>query len=341
MDSRLFNVAVVGATGLVGEALCEILAQRQFPVDNFYPLASAASKGKRVSFGDRMAVVDDLESFDFRQADIALFSAGGAISKHYAPRAAEAGCVVIDNTSEFRYDDDIPLVVPEANASALAAWDHRRIIANPNCSTIQMMVALKPLYDLSRIRRIDVATYQSVSGAGRKGIEQLAGQTASLLNGRTLELADGEPRIAFNVWPHIDEFQDNGYSREEMKMVWESQKILGDPSIIVNPTAVRVPVFYAHSEAVSVEFERKISAKEAIEVLRQAPGITVMDEQVHGGYPTAALCGTGTDAVFVGRIREWLDDGPGLNLWIVSDNIRKGAALNSVQIAEILVKDYL
>ncbi|MFK8015536.1 MAG: aspartate-semialdehyde dehydrogenase [Gammaproteobacteria bacterium] len=341
MDSRLFNVAVVGATGLVGETLSQILAERQFPVDNFYALASANSKGKRVAFGDRMVAVDDLATFDFRQADIALFSAGGAVSREYAPRAAEAGCVVVDNTSEFRYDDDIPLVVSEVNPDALENWSDRRIIANPNCSTMQMMVALKPLQDLAGIRRIDVCTYQSVSGAGRKGIEQLAGQTAALLNGRDLELGENEPRIAFNVWPHIDEFQDNRYSREEMKMVWESQKILDDPSIIVNPTAVRVPVFYAHSEAVSIEFKRKISADEALEVLRQAPGIEVMDDTVFGGYPSPAVCGTGTDGVYVGRVREWLDGGPGLNLWIVSDNVRKGAELNSVQIAEILVKDYL
>ncbi len=341
MDTRLFNVAVVGATGLVGEALCEILAERQFPVDQFYPLASARSKGKRVAFGDRHVPVQDLEEFDFRQADIALFSAGGAISKVHAPRAAEAGCVVIDNTSEFRYDDEIPLVVPEVNPSALERWNDHRIIANPNCSTIQMVVALKPLHDLAGIRRIDVATYQSVSGAGRSGIEQLAGQTANLLNGRDLELGEKEPRIAFNVWPHIDEFQDNRYTREEMKMVWESQKILGDPTIIVNPTAVRVPVFYAHSEAVSVEFKRNLPVDEALEALRQAPGVEVLDEMVHGGYPTAAQSGTGTDPVFVGRVRQWLDSQIGLNLWVVSDNVRKGAALNSVQIAEILVKDHL
>ena len=341
MDTRLFNVAVVGATGLVGEALSAILAERHFPVDRFYPLASAGSKGKRVAFGDRMVVVDDLATFDFRQVDIALFSAGGSVSREYAPKAAEAGCVVVDNTSEFRYDDDVPLVVPEVNPEALENWSDRRIIANPNCSTIQMMVALKPLQDLAGIRRIDVATYQSVSGGGRKGIEQLAGQTATLLNGRDLELGKNEPRIAFNVWPQIDEFQDNRYTKEEMKMVWESQKILGDPSIIVNPTAVRVPVFYAHSEAVSVEFKRKISAKEALEALQHAPGIEVMDETTFGGYPSPAVCGTATDPVYVGRVREWLDDGPGLNLWIVSDNVRKGAALNSVQIAEILVKDYL
>jgi aspartate-semialdehyde dehydrogenase len=340
-DSRLFNVAVVGATGLVGEALCDVLGQRHFPIDQFYPLASESSRGKRVTLGDRMVVVEELDSFDFRKADIALFSAGGAVSKHYAPRAAAAGCVVVDNTSEFRYDDDVPLVVPEVNASALENWADRRIIANPNCSTIQLMVALKPLHDLAPIRRIDVATYQSVSGAGRKGIEQLAGQTATLLNGREIELGDKEPRIAFNVWPHIDEFQDNRYTREEMKMVWESQKILGDPSIIVNPTAVRVPVFYAHSEAVSVEFKSKISASEAIEALQRADGVKVIDDAVHGGYPTAAQIGTSSDAVYVGRVREWLDGGPGLNLWVVADNVRKGAALNSVQIAEILVKDYL
>lgn len=341
MTDRKFNVAVVGATGLVGETLCSILAERRFPVKQLFPLASAASKGKRVTFGDKHVSVDDLETFDFGQVDVALFSAGGSVSRVHAPRAAQAGAVVIDNTSEFRYDDDIPLVVPEVNPHAIARYKTRGIIANPNCSTIQMLVALKPLHDRSAIRRIEVATYQSVSGAGRKGIEQLAGQTATLLNGRDLELGENEPRIAFNVWPHIDEFQDNGYSREEMKMVWESQKILEDDSIIVNPTAVRVPVFYAHSEAVSVEFEGKISAQEARDALRAAPGVEVIDEAAFGGYPTAAQSGTGTDPVFVGRIREWLGDAPGLNLWVVSDNVRKGAALNTVQIAEILVKDHL
>ena len=341
VDKNAVNVAVVGATGLVGEALCRILAQREFPVGEFFPLASERSVGKRVALGDRHVPVIDLAQFDFSRADVALFSAGASVSKVYAPRAAAAGCVVVDNTSFFRNDPDIPLVVPEVNPDALAEWDTRRIIANPNCSTIQMMVALKPLHDAARIRRIDVATYQSVSGAGRSGIESLAGQAARLLNGRDLELADGEARIAFNAWPHIDEFQDNGYSREEMKMVWESQKILGDATIIVNPTAVRVPVFYGHSEAVSIETERKISATEAHELLRAAAGVEVLDAHAFGGYPTAALEGVDTDAVYVGRVREWLDGGNGLNLWIVADNVRKGAALNTVQIAEILVENYL
>ncbi|MEM6640452.1 MAG: aspartate-semialdehyde dehydrogenase [Pseudomonadota bacterium] len=341
MSERQWNVAVVGATGLVGETLCSVLAERRFPVGRLHALASEHSRGKRVAFGNRHVVVEDLSTFDFADVDIALFSAGAAVSREHAPRATAAGAIVIDNTSAFRYDHDIPLVVPEVNPQALAQADERRIVANPNCSTIQMMVALQPLHALAGLRRIDVATYQSVSGAGRAGIEQLAGQTANLLNGRDLELGEGEPRIAFNVWPQIDVFEDNGYTREEMKMVWESQKILGDDSIVINPTAVRVPVFYAHSEAVSAEFEREISVEQARAALENAPGVTVLDEAVHGGYPTAAISGTGTDPVFVGRLRRWLDRPNGLNMWVVADNVRKGAALNAVQIAELLVKDFL
>ena len=338
---KKFNVAVVGATGLVGEAISSILAQRRFPVGDFLPLASAGSVGKRVALGDHYARVEELATFDFSRADIVLCSAGGSVSAEFAPKAAAAGCVVVDNTSYFRNDDDIPLVVPEVNPEALAGWQARRIIANPNCSTIQMLVALKPLHDAARLKRIDVATYQSVSGAGRSGIELLASQSAALLSGKGLETAGDEVRIAFNAWPHIDEFQANGYSREEMKMVWESQKILGDDSIIVNPTAVRVPVFFGHSEAISIETERKLTADDARELLRAAPGVELLDEPRSGGYPTAAVQGVDTDAVYVGRVREWLDGRPGLNLWVVADNVRKGAALNTVQIAELLVKDYL
>jgi len=285
--------------------------------------------------------VTDLAEFDFSQAQIGLFSAGGSISAEYAPKAAAAGCVVIDNTSHFRCDDDIPLIVPEVNIDALAGYSARNIIANPNCSTIQMVVALKPIYDAVGIARINVATYQAVSGTGKEAIEELAAQTARLLNGQDITTEVYPRQIAFNVLPHIDAFQDNGYTREEMKMVWETQKIFGDPGILVNPTCVRVPVFFGHSEAVHIETVDKITAEEARALLQNAPGISVVDERVDGGYPTAVTEAAGKDAVFVGRIREDVSHPRGLNLWIVSDNVRKGAALNSVQIAESLIATYL
>jgi len=272
---------------------------------------------------------------------IALFSAGGSVSAEYAPKAAAAGCVVIDNTSHFRRDDDIPLVVPEVNPEAIADYKARGIIANPNCSTIQMLVALKPIYDAAGIERINVATYQAVSGAGRSAIEELVRQTATLLNGRPLELEGDAKQIAFNAVPHIDTFQDNRYTREEMKMVWETRKILADDSILVNPTAVRIPVFYGHSEALHIETRDKISAEAVCDLLRAAPGIELVDGTNTGEYPTAVTESSGTDPVFVGRVREDISHPRGINLWVVSDNIRKGAALNSVQIAEILAKNYL
>lgn len=339
--SKQFDVAVVGATGAVGEAMLEILYQRKFPVGKVYALASKRSAGSRVSFGNKSLVVEDLAEFDFSKVQVGLFSPGASVSAEYAPKAAAAGCVVIDNTSQFRYDDDIPLVVPEVNPEAVAGYKNRGIIANPNCSTIQMMVALKPIYDAVGIQRINVCTYQAVSGSGKPAMDELAKQTADLLNGRPVEASVYPKQIAFNVLPHIDAFQDNGYTKEEMKMVWETRKIMGDDSILVNPTAVRVPVFYGHSEAIHIETRDKISAEQATELLKQAPGIEVLDDRDDGGYATAVTEASGHDLVYVSRIREDISHPKGLNLWVVADNVRKGAALNSVQIAEVLVENYL
>jgi len=339
--SNQYSVAVVGATGAVGEAMIEVLAQRDFPVRELYPLASTRSAGNTVMFRGRSHRVGVLEDFDFSKAQIALFSAGASVSAEYAPRAGAAGCVVIDNSSQFRYEPDIPLVVPEVNPGDTARYTQRNIIANPNCSTIQLVVALKPLHDAAGIERINVATYQSVSGTGKEAIEELAMQTAELLNGRPATPKVYPKQIAFNVLPQIDVFQDNGYTKEEMKMVWETRKIMGDDSIRVNATCVRVPVFYGHSEALHIETREKLSAARARELLAAAPGVVVMDEARDGGYPTAVSESAGTDPVFVGRIREDISHPRGLDLWVVSDNVRKGAALNSVQIAEILVKDFL
>lgn len=335
------NVAVVGATGAVGEVMLSILAERKFPADQVFALASERSVGKRVGFGKKQLVVQDLAEFDFNQVRIGLFSAGASISAEYAPKAAEAGCVVIDNTSQFRYDDDIPLVVPEVNAGKIADYRRRGIIANPNCSTIQMLVALKPIHDAAGIERINVATYQAVSGTGKEAIEELAGQTAALLNAKTIIPKVYAKQIAFNVLPHIDVFMENGYTKEEMKMVWETRKIMGDDKIAVNPTTVRVPVFYGHSEAVHIETREKISADEVRALLKKAPGVKLLDARRDGGYPTAVTEAAGTDPVYVGRIREDISHPRGINLWVVADNVRKGAALNSVQIAEILLKNYL
>jgi len=335
LNKKTYNVAVLGATGTVGETMLSILHERKFPVDNLYPLASENSAGKRVQFGDKYFVVRDVANFDFSQVDIALFSAGGSVSAKYAPIAAEAGAIVIDNTSHFRQDPDIPLVVPEVNPEALMYFRNRNIIANPNCSTIQMLVALKPIHDVARIKRINVATYQAVSGAGAKGIIELAMQTAKVLNGEPFESEHFTKQIAFNVIPHIDTFQENGYTREEMKMVWETHKILGDETIAVNPTAVRVPVFYGHAEAVNIETEEKISASDVKALLKKAPGITVLRDDTD--YPTPVTDASQQDDVFVGRIRQDLSNPNSLNLWIVADNVRKGAALNAVQIAELLL----
>ena len=336
-----YKVAMVGATGAVGETLLSILAEREFPISELVPLASERSAGEKVSFGGKQVTVRNLADFDFSGVDIAFFSAGGSVSREHAPRAAQAGAVVIDNTSEFRYQDDIPLVVSEVNPHAIAQYTTRGIIANPNCSTMQMLVALAPIHRAVGIERINVATYQSVSGAGRSGMEELGKQTAALLNFQDVERSKFPKQIAFNVIPHIDEFQENGYTKEEMKMVWETRKILEDESIQVNPTAVRVPVFYGHAEAVHIETRDKITAEQARALLEEADGVVVQDERKPGGYPTPVGDAAGQDPVFVGRLREDISHDRGLDMWIVADNIRKGAALNAVQIAEILIEDYL
>jgi aspartate-semialdehyde dehydrogenase len=339
--SKKVDVAVVGATGAVGETMLDILHQRKFPVGNVYALASERSAGSTVSFGNKTLIVEDLATFDFSKVQIGLFSPGASVSKIYAPKAAAAGCVVIDNTSEFRYVDDIPLVVPEVNPDAIADYKNHGIIANPNCSTIQMLVAMKPIYDAVGITRVNVCTYQAVSGTGKPAMDELAKQTAALLNGRAVESEVYPKQISFNVLPHIDVFMENGYTKEEMKMVWETKKIMGDDSILVNPTAVRVPVFYGHSEALHIETRDKITAADAKKLLSESKGIVVIDEHEDGGYPTAVSDASGTDPVYVGRIREDISCEKGLDMWVVADNVRKGAALNSVQIAELLVEKYL
>ena len=336
--SKQFNVAVVGATGAVGEVMLSILAERKFPVGQIHALASERSAGGVVKFGDEEIIVRDLATFDPTGVDIALFSAGGSISKEYGPKFAAAGAVVIDNSSAFRYDDDVPLVVSEVNPDA-AKQRPRGIIANPNCSTMQMVVALGPIHRKVGIVRINVATYQSVSGGGRSAMEELGRQTAALLSFKDPDPKRFPVQIAFNLIPHIDDFQDNGYTKEEMKLVWETRKILGDDNIQVNPTAVRVPVFYGHSEAVNVETREKITAEEVRALLSTAPGVEVVDERVPGGYPTPVTHASGRDAVYVGRIREDFSHPKAFNLWIVSDNIRKGAALNAVQIAELVAAE--
>ncbi len=337
--SKQYDVCILGATGAVGEAMLSILEQRKFPVRNLYPLASSRSAGSTVTFKGEELTVIDVEDFDFSKAQIGLFSAGGSVSEKYAPIAAAAGCVVIDNTAHFRYDRDIPLVVPEVNPHAIAQYKNRGIIANPNCSTIQMLVALKPIHDAVGIARINVATYQAVSGTGKEAIDELAAQTRALFNQQDVEVEVYPKRIAFNVLPQIDVFMENGYTKEEMKMVWETRKILEDDSIVVNPTAVRVPVFYGHSEAIHIETRKKITATAVRALLEKAPGVVVMDKREPGGYPTP-IDAAGNDATYVGRIRDDISHPMGLNLWVVSDNVRKGAALNSVQIAEILIAKY-
>ena len=340
-NQATYNVAVVGATGAVGETIIEVLEQRKFPVDQLFLLASERSAGSSIQYNGRSHKVQNLADFDFSQVQIGLFSAGGSISAEYAPKAAAAGCIVIDNTSHFRYDDDKPLIVPEVNAHALGAYKTTNIIANPNCSTIQMMVALKPIYDAVGINRINVATYQAVSGTGKPAMEELAAQTASLLNAKPVVSEVYSKQIAFNAIPHIDVFMENGYTKEEMKMVWETKKIMEDDSIEVNPTCVRVPVFYGHSEACHIETRDKISAEQVRALLKKSPGIVVVDERVDGGYPTAVTESAGNDPVYVGRIRDDISHAHGINLWVVADNVRKGAATNSVQIAECLVADHL
>jgi len=339
-SSKQYKVAVVGATGAVGEVMLEILHERGFPASEVVALASARSAGGKVKFGHHDITVQDLAGFDPAGIDIALFSAGGSVSKEFAPKFAAAGAVVIDNSSAFRNDDDVPLVVSEVNPEA-ARERPRGIIANPNCSTMQLMVALKPLHDAAKIERINIATYQSVSGTGRKALEELGRQTAGLLAFKDAEPEVYPVQIAFNVIPHGGDFTDNGYTTEEMKLVWETRKILGDDSILVNATVVRVPVFYGHSEAVAIETRDKLTAARARELLEAAPGIEVVDEARGGGYPTPVTHASGKDPVYVGRIRDDISHSHGLNLWVVADNIRKGAALNAVQIAEVLVADGL
>lgn len=332
------NVAVLGATGLVGKQMIECLEERGFPVKQLFPLASSRSAGSEISFRGEGIVVEDAETFDWSQVEIAFFSAGGSISEVFAPRAADAGCVVIDNTSQFRYQPDIPLVVPEVNAHAIAEFRNRNIIANPNCSTIQMLVALKPIHDEFGIERINVATYQSVSGAGASAMDELAQQTSKLLNGLPAEPEEFSRQIAFNAIPQIDVFLENDYTKEEMKMHWETQKILGDESIMVNATAVRVPVFFGHAEAIHLETRLPIDVERVKALLEKADGVEL--RELNAEFPTQVTDASGKDTVFVGRVRKDFTHPNGLNLWVVADNIRKGAATNSVQIAEHLLRDY-
>ena len=329
------NIAVVGATGAVGEVMLSILAERGYRVDHVKALASERSAGADVDFGNTHIEVEDLALFDFSTVDYALFSAGGSVSLEHAPRAAAAGAIVIDNTSAFRYDDEVPLVVPEVNAHVLEGLQAGCIIANPNCSTIQMVVALAPIYERAGISRINVATYQSVSGAGRGGLKELAMQTAQRLNFQDPELNKFAQPIAFNVLPQIDEMMENGYSREEMKMLWETQKIFGDKKVLVNATAVRVPVFYGHAEAVHFETSRDISIEDVRELLNAAPGVELVegDDMIH---PTPVTHAADTDPVYVGRLRRDLSHPRGISMWVVADNIRKGAALNAIQIMDSL-----
>jgi aspartate-semialdehyde dehydrogenase len=335
-----YNVAIVGATGAVGEQMREVLEERKFPVGEMRLLASERSAGQFLEFDSRQHRVGVLNENSFENTDIALFSAGGTVSAKYAPLAVSAGAVVVDNTACFRMAPDIPLVVPEVNASAISDYKKRRIIANPNCSTIQMVVVLKPIHDAARIKRVVVSTYQSVSGAGRQAMEELSQQVAALYNGKDVEKKKFPHQIAFNCIPHIDVFMEDGYTKEEWKMIHETRKILGEPSLAITATTVRVPVFFSHSESVNVETEKKLTAAEVKSLLRQAPGIIVADAPETNLYPLA-LDATGKDATYVGRIREDQSVQNGINLWVVADNLRKGAALNAVQIAEILIRDYL
>jgi len=334
-----YRVAVAGATGAVGHQIFEALEETGFPVDEIVALASERSVGKEVSFGDKNLKVQDLAKFDFEGWDIGLFSPGGAVSAVHAPRAAEAGCIVIDNTSHFRMEPDIPLVVPEVNREALAGFTNRNIVANPNCSTIQMVVALKPLHDIARIKRVVVATYQAAGGAGKAGMDELYYQTKGIYQMEDVEPKKFPKQIAFNVIPHIDAFMEDGSTKEEWKMVQETKKIL-DPGIELVATCVRVPVLVGHSEAVNIEFEEPIDLNQAYEALQDAPGIVLLDRREDGGYATPVDC-VGDPAVFVSRLREDTTVPYGLTMWVVSDNLRKGAAYNAVQIAQALAEDYL
>ena len=340
MKKEKYNVAVVGATGAVGEQMREILEERLFPVGELRLLASERSAGQLLEFRGKQTRVEVLREDSFKGIDIALFSAGGSVSARFAPVAVSAGAVVVDNTAYFRMEPDIPLVVPEVNAQEIARYKNRGIIANPNCSTIQMVVALKPIHDAARIKRVVVSTYQSVSGAGRMAMEELTQQVSALFGGREIKKQKFPHQIAFNCIPHIDVFLEGGYTKEEMKIIDETRKILGEPSLGVTVTSVRVPVFCGHSESVNIETEKKLTAKDVKAILREAPGILLCDEPEKNIYPMA-IDAVGKDATLVGRVREDQSVANGINLWIVADNLRKGAALNAVQIAEILIRDYL
>nr|WP_156804460.1 aspartate-semialdehyde dehydrogenase [Gallaecimonas xiamenensis] len=331
------NVAILGASGAVGDTLLELLEERDFPVGELFLLASSRSAGQTRQFKGKSLIIEDVEQFDWSKVELAFFSAGGSVSRHWAPIAADAGVLVIDNTSEFRYQPEVPLVVPEVNPEAIADYRNRNIIANPNCSTIQMLVALKPIHDRYGISRINVATYQATSGAGRSAMEELAKQTADVLSGRPAEPSKFPKQIAFNCLPQIDVFQDNGFTKEEMKMHWETQKILGDDSVAVNATCVRVPAFYGHAEAVHLEAHQPVDVNEVKALLAQAPGIELVEDS---DYPTQVTHASGSDSVFVSRVRADFSHPHGLNLWVVADNVRKGAATNSVQIAEHWLANY-
>lgn len=340
MKKERYNVAIVGATGAVGEQMREVLEERQFPVGELRLLASERSAGQFLPFQSKQIRVGILKDESFQDIDIGLFSAGGAVSAKFAPVAVNAGAVVVDNTSQFRMEPDVPLVVPEVNAQEIAHYKARGIIANPNCSTIQMVVALKPIHDAARIKRIVVSTYQSVSGAGRMAMEELSQQVGALFNGRELKREKFPHQIAFNCIPQIDAFLENGYTKEEMKMINETRKIFNEPALPITATTVRVPVFCSHSESVNVETEKKLSAAQAKALLRDAPGVMLADVPEENIYPMA-IDAVGKDATYVGRVREDQSVANGLNLWVVADNLRKGAALNAVQIAEILIRDYI
>ena len=332
-----YNVAVVGATGIVGESLLDIIFTRNFPVKNLHAVASQKSKGSKVKYGNKLLTVEALDEFDFSGVDIAFFSAGGSISKQYVPVATKHNCIVIDNTSEYRYVDNIPLIVPEVNGDEIVKYTATNIIANPNCSTIQMLVALKPIHDLYSIKSINVSTYQAVSGSGKDGVEELLEQSSSYINQRIIDKKVYPKQIAFNVIPFVDSFLENKYTREEMKMVWETQKIL-DKNISVNPTAVRVPVLVGHAESIYIETNNEIDIQTILSEFEKFKGITVVDDPENLDFPTPFEQGHGTDNVYVGRLRKCLDKKNALNLWVVADNVRKGAALNSIQIAEHLIR---
>ncbi len=337
---KTYNVAVAGATGAVGNEMISVLEQRNFPVKNLILLASSRSVGKTLLFNGKSVKVQELKEDSFKGVDIGLFSPGGSVSMKFAPIAAASGCVVIDNTSAFRMDPDVPLVVPEVNEHAIAGYKKKGIISNPNCSTIQMVVVLKPLHDFAKIKRVVVSTYQAVSGTGMKAIKELEQQVLNIYNSRKIEIKVYPHQIAFNCMPHIDSFLENGYTKEEMKMVNETKKIMEDHSIAVTATTVRVPVFYGHSESVNIEFEKDVTPEKARALLKKAPGVKVVDDPSKNKYPLA-INAAGKDDTFVGRIRRDETIAHGLNMWIVADNIRKGAALNAVQIAEALIRKYL